>query len=95
MKLHLPLSLRLSLLLTFATILSASSSTLYAGVMHADISLLTYTNFGQNPGHYATDPTNALLNYIRQQEGGVIISYTGGQLVKRQEAEPHFRSPAS
>lgn len=48
--------------------------------MHADVPLLTYTDFGQNMGRFSAGPTNALLTYIRQQEGGVVIStYTGGQ----------------
>lgn len=80
MKLHLPISLRRTLLLTFSTVLTSASSTLYAAVMHADVPLLTYTDFGQNMGRFAAGPTNALLTYIRQQEGGVVISsYTGGQ----------------
>lgn len=48
--------------------------------MHSDATLITYTDFGQNTGRYkTTESANALLQHIRQQEGGVTISYTGGQ----------------
>lgn len=46
--------------------------------MHSDVSIQTYTDFGQNTGRYTT-ASNALLDYIREQEGGVLIYYTGGQ----------------
>ena len=48
--------------------------------MHSDATLITYTDFGQNTGRYkTTESANALLQHIRQQEGGVTITYTGGQ----------------
>lgn len=50
-----------------------------AEVMHADASLLTYTDFAQNTGRFQAGATNALLAHIRAQEGGVVIAYTGGQ----------------
>ena len=51
-----------------------------AGIMHSDATLITYTDFGQNTGRYkTTESANALLQHIRQQEGGVTITYTGGQ----------------
>ncbi|MBQ9759155.1 MAG: hypothetical protein IJW12_05215, partial [Opitutales bacterium] len=49
-----------------------------AAVMHSDVSIQTYTDFGQNKGRYSTT-TNALLEYIRATEGGVYIYYTGEQ----------------
>ena len=50
-----------------------------AAVRHTDVSLNTYVDFATNTGRYATGTTNALLDYIRSQEGGVTIHYTGGQ----------------
>ena len=50
-----------------------------AEVMHADASLLTYTDFAQNTGRFQAGATNALLAHIRAEEGGVVITYTGGQ----------------
>ncbi len=51
-----------------------------AAIMHSDATLITYTDFGQNTGRYkTTESANALLQHIRQQEGGVTITYTGGQ----------------
>ena len=48
--------------------------------MHSAVTLVTYTDFGQNCGRYiAGDGGNALLQYIRQQEGGIAITYTNGQ----------------
>ena len=48
--------------------------------MHSDITLITYTDFGQNAGRYKTNESaNALLQHIRAQEKGVTITYTGGQ----------------
>lgn len=47
--------------------------------MHSAVTLVTYTDFGQNCGRYiAGDGGNALLQYIRQQEGGIAITYTNG-----------------
>lgn len=79
MKLHLPTSLRRCLLAAMVTVSLTCPDTAKAAVMHSDVSLLTYTDFGQNMGRYATGPVNSLLTYIREQEGGVTISYTGGQ----------------
>ncbi|MGF0069115.1 S6 family peptidase [Candidatus Spyradosoma sp. SGI.093] len=50
-----------------------------AEVMHADASLLTYTDFAQNTGRFQAGATNALLAHIRAQEGGVVIAYVGGR----------------
>ena len=48
--------------------------------MHSAATLVTYTDFGQNCGRYiAGDGGNALLQYIRQQEGGIAITYTDGR----------------
>lgn len=46
-------------------------------INHSDASLVTYTDFGQNCGRYATGNVNALLAYLNAD--GVKISYTGGQ----------------
>ncbi len=51
-----------------------------ASIMNSDVSLVTYADFGQNLGWYKTDAdANALLTHLRQQQGGVTISYLGGQ----------------
>lgn len=48
--------------------------------MHADVSLITYTDWGQNCGRYTVgNHVNALLSSIRTAEGGIVIHYTGGQ----------------
>ncbi|MBQ8517630.1 MAG: autotransporter-associated beta strand repeat-containing protein [Akkermansia sp.] len=90
MKLHLPLSLRLSLLAIFAVTVPAQ--TVQAGIMNDDISLITYTDFGQNKGRFVTDSeANALLKHLRQNAGGVVISYAGGEIVLPHEM-PDFSS---
>lgn len=80
MKLHLPSSLRRCLLATFAAAVATLGSIgAYAGTLHEDVSLQTYTDFGQNMGRYVTGGhVNALLSHIRSQEG-ITITYTGGQ----------------
>ena len=80
MKLHLPSSLRRSLLAVFAAAVATLGSIgAYAGTLHEDVSLQTYTDFGQNMGRYVTGGhVNALLSHIRAQEG-ITITYTGGQ----------------
>ena len=50
-----------------------------AAYLHQDATYITYTDFGQNCGRYVAGATNALLDYIRRQEGGIAITYTGGQ----------------
>lgn len=78
MKLHLPLALRSSLYVLFAACTTLAPA--QAAIMHSDATLITYTDFGQNTGRYkTTESANALLQYIRQQAGGVTITYTGGQ----------------
>ena len=54
----------------------ALSTTLQAAVMHSDVSRNTYVDFASNSGRYAVGATNALLDYIRQRDGGVQIEYT-------------------
>lgn len=73
MKLRLPVILRCVLL--SACLMSAAE----AAVRHTDVSLNTYVDFANNNGRYVTGVTNAMLDYIRQRDGGVRISYTGGQ----------------
>lgn len=50
-----------------------------AAVRHTDVSLNTYVDFATNSGRYVDGVTNAMLDYIRQRDGGVKIEYTGGQ----------------
>lgn len=59
-------------------------SPIEAGQMHSDVSIITYTDFGQNKGRYVTgESVNALLQHIRDtegrdKEGGIAIHYTDG-----------------
>lgn len=80
MKLRLSLSLRRCLLACYAAAVATLGSLgAYAGTLHEDVSLQTYTDFGQNMGRYVTGGhVNALLSHIRSQEG-ITITYTGGQ----------------
>lgn len=78
MRLHLPISLRRCLLATLSFPAIVCCGTASAAVMNQDVSIITYTDFGQNRGRYAMGETNALLGYIRNKEG-VTITYTGGQ----------------
>ena len=78
MKLHLPHTLRTALLCTFSLLTTLGTSNLYAGGMHSQVSLVTYTDFGQNMGRYRVEGVNALLSSIRQEEGGVVITYIEG-----------------
>lgn len=73
MKLRLPVILRCVLL--SACLMSAAE----AAVRHTDVSLNTYVDFANNNGRYVAGVTNAMLDYIRLRDGGVCISYTGGQ----------------
>lgn len=77
MKLHLPCSLRLSLLKSLTLAVLTLSPHLYASMHHSDVSLLTYTDFGQNMGRYRVQEVNSLLQSLNAD--GVRISYTGGQ----------------
>ena len=80
MKLHLPISLRKSLLALFTVAVATTLPALEAAVMNSDVSLITYADYGQNLGRYKTDETaNALLSHLRQQDGGIVLTYVGGQ----------------
>ncbi len=76
MKLHLPVSLRKSLVSVLAA-LGAFAPQAFGSGLHADASMTTYVDFGQNRGRYVVGNTNALLDYLNKD--GVTISYTGGQ----------------
>lgn len=78
MKLHLPHSLRTALLCAFSLVSTLGTSNLYAGGMHSQVSLVTYTDFGQNMGRYRVNGVNDLLSSIRREEGGVVITYLEG-----------------
>ena len=73
------MKLRLPRHLILAFVLASSVLPSMAAVRHTDVSLNTYVDFATNSGRYATGVTNELLDYIRTQEGGVTIHYTGGQ----------------
>ncbi|MBR1979521.1 MAG: hypothetical protein IJ985_08490, partial [Akkermansia sp.] len=81
MKLRLPSLLRrLLIAATTVTGVTIGTSNSYGAIMNSDVPLSTYTDFGQNMGWYKTSAdANALLTWIRKQEGGVTIAYTGGQ----------------
>ena len=72
---HFSRGVAVSLATLFA---AATCAPAFAAVMHSDVAIQTYTDFGQNMGRYTTS-SNALLNYIRERDGGVRIDYTGGQ----------------
>lgn len=67
MKLHLPIAL----------LLLALSSLTHGALLHSNVDLLTYTDFGQNRGRFSTSETNALQRELNKN--GVTISYAGGQ----------------
>lgn len=74
-----------SLLSKLTLVAAAVSATfvapeVYSGVMHSDVSIQTYTDFGQNMGRYVVGgKVNALLEKIRTDAGGITIPYTDGQ----------------
>ncbi len=75
MKLHLPIILR-KLLLTSLALLCTTTQ---AGIMHEDVHLQTYTDFGQNKGRYVVGTSvNDLVGFIREKENGIGISYVDG-----------------
>ena len=96
MKLRLNLSLRRSLLAAIAVAVSTLGSyNSYAAVMHNDISLQTYTDFGQNCGRYQAGRVNAMLGAVREAENGVVLYYSGnlaGQSYTLDHAMPDFSS---
>ena len=78
MKLHLPVSLR-KCLLSVLSVVSMTCGSAVAGVMHSDVTIATYSDFGQNKGRYVVgSAVNALLQNIRDTEGGIGIEYTDG-----------------
>ena len=91
MKLHLPLSLRSSLLALFSLVATSIS---HGASMHSDATLITYTDFGQNKGRYVNESrTNALLQHIRTAAGGVVINYTDGTtpyVISKEQGTPNF-----
>ena len=79
MKLHLPLSLLKALWIGFgAAVATLGTSTSHASGLHSQVSMVTYTDFGQNMGRYRVNGVNDLLSSIRQREGGVVITYIEG-----------------
>lgn len=79
MKLHLPVSLRKCLLSVLVAAAAITCVPAQAAIMHEDAYLTTYTDFGQNRGRYVVGSrVNALLEYIRLQDGGITIEYKDG-----------------
>ncbi|MBR4108257.1 MAG: hypothetical protein IKK45_06200 [Akkermansia sp.] len=76
MKPHLPVLLRKCLLAAFSLL----CATTQAGVMHEDVHLQTYTDYGQNKGRYVVgERVNALVDFIRtEKDKGIGIYYTDG-----------------
>ncbi len=81
MKLHLPVSLRKCVLLAMIAATGVNMTMSASGaILNSDVSMEVYCDFGQNRGNYRTDEqANAILKYKRQQAGGVVIYYQGGQ----------------
>lgn len=78
MKTHLPPVLRRALIAAFCiTAVTLGTSSTDASNLHSDVSLKTYTDFGQNMGRYRVREVNALLEHLNKD--GVKITYTGGQ----------------
>ena len=74
MKLHLPISLRRSLL---SLVLSAAAAIpAWAGVLTNDVDAWVYADFGQNRGRYSVTNVNALLRDLNAD--GVYIHYNNG-----------------
>lgn len=80
MKLRLPHFL---MTLLVATMVAPAG----AAIRHEDASLQTYVDFATNSGRYVADgSTNAMLDYIRTRDQGVLINYTTGPA---SQALPH------
>lgn len=71
---------RILSLLGTVTAFTLTQQEVEAGGKHEDVSILTYTDFGQNKGRYAVGTSmNALLTHIRTNvDKGVVIHYTDG-----------------
>ncbi len=76
MRLHLPFSLRKYLLLAISTVAATlGSQTADAAVLFDGVGLQTYADFGQNCGRYVAGEVNAMLQAIRERDGGIVITY--------------------
>ena len=73
MKLHLPLTLRQSLL-SVLSVLSLAPA--WGATLSSEVDLQVYADFGQNRGRYSTSNVNALLQELNKN--GVTISYNNG-----------------
>lgn len=51
-------------------------SCVHAAVMHSDVSRNTCIDFASNSGRFAVGVTSAMLDFIRERDGGVMLSYT-------------------
>ncbi|MBQ8516869.1 MAG: PEP-CTERM sorting domain-containing protein [Akkermansia sp.] len=76
MKLHLPLSLRKSLLIIFAS----TTIPTWGGGIHSDIDKRTYADFGQNKGRYRVTGVSSMLQAIRDKDGGIAIPKADGEI---------------
>ena len=93
MKLHLPLSLRSSLLAVLTLI--GAALPVQSASMHSDATFVTYNDFGQNKGRYVNDSrASTLLLYIRNEvDGGIAITYTDGTTpftISTEQGMPNF-----
>ena len=61
-----------------AAVATLGTSTSHASGLHSQVSMVTYTDFGQNMGRYRVNGVNDLLSSIRKKEGGVVITYKEG-----------------
>ena len=70
------MKIRLPRLLLASLMASMVAAPVGAAVMHSDVSRNTYIDFATNSGRFAVGSTSAMLDYIRQRDGGVKLSYT-------------------
>ncbi len=75
MKLHLPLSLRRSLVALLAAVSIAPA---WAASVSTDVNLQVYADFGQNCGRYSVSNVNELLNHLNKNGSDVRIYYADG-----------------
>lgn len=77
MKLRLNPTLRRCLLASFCAVFTLFSAA-QAGTLHSQVTMQTYTDFGQNVARYSVSGVNELLSSIRERDKGVVLTYTGG-----------------
>ena len=79
MKLHLPFSLRKALIMALGAVTVGVAGSAYAASRSDQLTRATYCDFGDNKGQYAVHGVNALLEYLRK-ENGIQITYLNGDI---------------